>query len=63
MRGVGGGGGAHGDGWLCQVGAGRAVETLAHSVCVCVCCGGGLLMSPFWGLAGPRGSNNKTPEH
>lgn len=62
MCGGAGVGDAHGDGWLCQVGAGRAVETLARSVCVCVCCGGRLLMSPFWGLAGPRGGNNKTQE-
>lgn len=37
-RGVGDGVGcAHVDGWLCQVGAGRAVETLACSMCEYVC--------------------------
>lgn len=60
----GAGGGEQRDGLLCQVGAGRAVDTLARStVCVYVWCGGGLLMSPQWELAGPRGGGNKTPEH
>lgn len=34
-----------------------------HEVCVCVRCGGGLLMSPRWGAGWARGGNNKTPEH
>lgn len=53
----------HGDGWLCQAGAGRAVETLPHRMCVCrtcVRCGEGLLMSPRWV---PRRQDRETIKH